>query len=444
MSGERVLVVDDSREQREFIVEYVLKPNGFETLAARDGLEGLEMARRHKPDLIIMDLQMPRMDGTQVLDHLNAEQLDIPVILMTAHGSEAIVVEVFRKGVKDYVMKPFELDDMLAAIDRSLVEVRLRKQKDELTERLMASNAHLNQRVRELKVLHNIGRSVAGLMNAEGLMLRIVGAATLLTASEEGGVYLMQNGKLVCSVLKSWDQQRPLAINAPLDEPLAARVMGARQTTYFSAGDIPANPHDPFAATFAAGLGAPVMIADQCVGALVAKKIAADGPMYGEEEAAFLGTLADYLAVALELSAHGTGQPATSEPDSAEEQRIIFLSYSRSDWGAFVSPLVNRLTGAGLDVWTAQHLAIGDQDWFDQTNEALANADFMVVCVTPDAMKDIYVRMEYRYFLREKKPMVLLMCKEARLPQDLLDIQPLAYAESNILMEWLKRMTVPS
>jgi hypothetical protein len=281
-------------------------------------------------------------------------------------------------------------------------------------------------------------------MNAEGLMLRIVGAATLLTASEEGGVYLMQNGKLVCSVLKSWDQQRPLAINAPLDEPLAARVMGARQTTYFSAGDIPANPHDPFAATFAAGLGAPVMIADQCVGALVAKKIAADGPMYGEEEAAFLGTLADYLAVALELSAHGTGQPATSEPDSAEEQRIIFLSYSRSDWGAFVSPLVNRLTGAGLDVWTAQHLAIGDQDWFDQTNEALANADFMVVCVTPDAMKDIYVRMEYRYFLREKKPMVLLMCKEARLPQDLLDIQPLAYAESNILMEWLKRMTVPS
>ncbi len=444
MTGERVLVVDDSREQREFIVEYVLKPNGFETLVARDGLEGLELARRHKPDLIIMDLQMPRMDGVQVLDHLNAEQLDIPVILTTAHGSEAIAVEVFRKGVKDYVMKPFELDDMLAAIDRSLVEVRLRRQKDELTERLMASNAHLNQRLRELKVLHNIGKSVAGLMNVEGLMLRIVGAATLLTSSEEGGVYLMQNGKLVCHVLKSWDQQRPTAINAPLEEPLALRVIDARQTTHFAAGDIPANLHDPFAATFAAGLGAPVMFADQCVGALLAKKITADGPLYGEEETAFLGTLADYLAVALELSAHGTGKPQNREPDSAEEQRTIFLSYSWSDWDKFVSPLVDRLTGAGLDVWTAQHLAIGGQDWFDQTNEALANADFMVVCLTPDSMKDIYVRMEYRYFLREKKPMILLICRVARLPQDLLDTQQLAHAEASILMEWLKRMTVPS
>jgi CheY-like chemotaxis protein len=389
-----------------------------------------------------MDLQMPRMDGMQVLEHLNAEQLDIPVILMTAHGSEAIVVEVFRKGVKDYVIKPFELDDMLAAIDRSLVEVRLRKQKDELTERLMTSNVHLNQRLRELKVLHNIGRGVASLMNLEGLMLRIVGAATLLTSSEEGGVFLMQNGKLVCRVLKSWDQQRPMALNMPLDEPLAVRVIDARQTIHFSARDIPSNPHDPFAATFTAGLAVPVLIADQCIGALVAKKITADGPIYGDEEAAFLGTLADYLAVALELSAHSTAQPKSHEPDSAQEQRTIFLSYSRSDWDDFVSPLVDRLTSGGLDVWTAQHLAIGGQDWFDQTNEALASADLMVVCVTPDAMKDIYVRMEYRYFLREKKPMILLMCKDARLPQDLLDIQQLACAEANILMEWLKRMVV--
>jgi two-component system NtrC family sensor kinase len=443
MTGERILVVDDSREQREFIVEYVLKPNGFETIIARDGLEGLEFARRHRPDLIIMDLQMPRMDGGQVVDAINTEQLDIPVILMTAHGSEAIAVEVFRKGVRDYVPKPFEVDDMLGAIDRSLVEVRLRRQKDELTEHLMVSNAHLNQRLRELKVLHSIGRGVVGLMSIEALMLRIVGAATLLTSSEEGGVFLFQNGKLICRVLKSWDQQRPFPVNQALDEPLALRAIDARQTLQFAAGEMTANPHDPFAATFTAGMAAPILIGDQCRGALLTKKIGQDGQGYTDETAALLTALADYLAVALELSTHATAQPQRSDLDSQNEARTIFLSYSRDDWEQFVYPLVERLNTAGLNVWTAQHLSIGGQEWFDQTNEALANADLMVVCVTPDSMKDIYVRMEYRYFLREKKPMMLLICQESRLPQELLDTQQLPYTDASILVEWLKRMAVP-
>jgi len=441
MTGERILVVDDSREQRDFIVDYVLKPYGFEPLTARDGLEGLETARQRKPDLILMDVQMPRMDGVQVVDALNSEQLDIPVILMTAHGSESLAVEVFRKGVREYVVKPFELDDMLHAIERSLVEVRLRKQKDELTEHLMTANAVLNRKARELKVLHSIGRSVTGLMNVEGVMMRVVGAATLLMTSEEGALYLIENRQLVCKVLKGWDHQRPSPVNVALDDPLAHRAIEARQPLRFSAGDIPVNPHDPFTARFSAAMAAPVMIGDQVLGALVTKKI--EGDPFGEDDAVLLGALADYVALALELSTQtaANGQRVEME-NAAQEQQTIFLSYSRSDWGEFVAPLVERLNAVGLNVWTAQHLAAGGQDWFDQTNEALANADVMVICVTPDSMRDIYVRMEYRYFLREKKPMMLLMCRSARLPQELLDTQQLPYSDVNIVVEWLRRMVV--
>jgi two-component system NtrC family sensor kinase len=390
---------------------------------------------------MLMDMQMPRMDGLQVVEALNVEQLDIPVILMTAHGSENLVVEVFRKGVKDYVIKPFELDDMLQAIERSLVEVRLRKQKDELTEHLMVSNANLNQRAREIKVLHSIGKSVSGLMNAEGLMMRVVGAATMLTSSQEGGIFLMQGRRMMCQVLKSWDQQRPFPVNAPREDVLAARAIEAMQTIRFSAEEITTNPHDPFAATFSAAMAAPVMIADRCVGALVVKKIEPDGHAFGEDHAVLLGALSDYVAVALELSEHLATQPADAD-NGEQEQRTIFISYSRSDWDQYVSLLVDKLSAAGLTVWTAQHLAEGGQDWFDQTNEALANADYMVLCVTPDSMKDIYVRMEYRYFLREQKPLMMLICQEARLPQELLDTQHLPYGDVNILIEWLKRMVV--
>ena len=103
MAGERILVVDDSKENREFIIDYILKPNGFEVIEARDGVEGMELARSQSPDLILLDLQMPRLDGMGVLQALRRENLPIPVILMTFHGSEEIAIEVFRMGVRDYV-----------------------------------------------------------------------------------------------------------------------------------------------------------------------------------------------------------------------------------------------------------------------------------------------------------------------------------------------------
>jgi DNA-binding response OmpR family regulator len=103
----RVLVVDDSREMRDFVVHQVLEPNGFEVEVALDGAEGVRKALKDDVDLVLLDLEIPKMDGLEVLDALCARRSEIPVILMTSNGSEAIAVEVFRKGVRDYVIKPF-------------------------------------------------------------------------------------------------------------------------------------------------------------------------------------------------------------------------------------------------------------------------------------------------------------------------------------------------
>ncbi|MBL8157757.1 MAG: response regulator, partial [Anaerolineae bacterium] len=72
MANERILVVDDGQENRDFLVEFVLGPNGYEALIARDGKEGLDMALQHRPDCILLDYQMPRMNGIEVLRHLAA------------------------------------------------------------------------------------------------------------------------------------------------------------------------------------------------------------------------------------------------------------------------------------------------------------------------------------------------------------------------------------
>jgi DNA-binding response OmpR family regulator len=118
LAGERVLVVDDSRVFRDLVVHHVLEPNGYEPLSAADGEEGLHIAKDQAPDLIVLDMLMPKLNGVQVLEALHRDKIDIPVILMTVHGSEEAAVTAFRHGAKDYVIKPFESTDLFDAVSR--------------------------------------------------------------------------------------------------------------------------------------------------------------------------------------------------------------------------------------------------------------------------------------------------------------------------------------
>jgi len=143
LAGELVLVVDDSRVFRDLVVNHILEPNGFKSLAAIDGEQGLHLALNESPDLIVLDMLMPKMTGIQVLEALHQQGRDIPVILMTIHGSEDVAVRAFRLGAKDYVSKPFEVEELLDAIERALTEVRLRRERDALTQQLEAQHRQL-------------------------------------------------------------------------------------------------------------------------------------------------------------------------------------------------------------------------------------------------------------------------------------------------------------
>lgn len=170
--------MDDSSDVRKFVVQCVLEPNGFEALEATDGAEGVRKVLKGGIDLMLLDFEMPKMNGLQVLDALCARGSEVPVILITSHGSEAVAVEGFRKGVRDYVMKPFTADEMLAAMERALTEVRLQREKEALTARLVQTNRQLKKRLVELDTLSRIGKSVTALIERDRLLERVVEAAT--------------------------------------------------------------------------------------------------------------------------------------------------------------------------------------------------------------------------------------------------------------------------
>jgi DNA-binding response OmpR family regulator len=126
--NETILIIDDRRDNIELLVENILRPAGYSHAVAYDGEEGLKRATSEKPDLIIMDLNIPRLTGLEVLRRLREARNQVPVILMTFHGSEQAAVQAFRLGAQDYIIKPYNVDQMTGSIERALAGYRLRRE----------------------------------------------------------------------------------------------------------------------------------------------------------------------------------------------------------------------------------------------------------------------------------------------------------------------------
>jgi PAS domain S-box-containing protein len=158
LPGEKVLVVEDKPEMIQILTDYVLGPQGYNTLTALNGEEGLRVALSEEPDLVILDLRMPKMSGLQVLQTLREQQFSAPVIVITAYGSEEVVVRALRLGADDYVAKPFELDEMINVVERVLSKSKQEKERARLSQELEKSVKELTKKI-EL-MLYNIDEGV--------------------------------------------------------------------------------------------------------------------------------------------------------------------------------------------------------------------------------------------------------------------------------------------
>ncbi|UCC88790.1 MAG: response regulator, partial [Anaerolineales bacterium] len=191
MSGEIVLVADDRIDNVEFLRQYVLEPNGYQVKSAADGRQALDIALQEDVDLLICDLVMPSLNGLELMEELHKAGKEIPTILMTFHGSEGTAVSAFRLGARDYIIKPFTVEEMVDAIDRALAEARLRQERDELSQHLLQANQQLEQHVKELHILYALGRSVTSLLDLQLVLNRVVEAAIYLTRAEESFIMLI-------------------------------------------------------------------------------------------------------------------------------------------------------------------------------------------------------------------------------------------------------------
>ena len=124
MDREKVLVVDDEEAIRE-VVSTLLEAQGYYCLACANGRMALEAFRKDTFDLVLSDIVMPEMDGLKLLAELRVDDPDVPVIMVTAMHDISIALEAIRAGAYDYILKPFEKDQLYLSVRRALEHRRL-------------------------------------------------------------------------------------------------------------------------------------------------------------------------------------------------------------------------------------------------------------------------------------------------------------------------------
>jgi putative nucleotidyltransferase with HDIG domain len=155
VAEEKILVVDDEEAIRE-VVTTLLESRGYRCTAVGNGRAALEYLQKHgSPDLVLSDMVMPEMDGLRLLEWLRSHDADVPVILVTAMHDISTALEAMRRGAYDYILKPFEKDQLFLGVRRALEHRRLvlenRNYQRNLEKLVEERTAQLTDALRELE-----------------------------------------------------------------------------------------------------------------------------------------------------------------------------------------------------------------------------------------------------------------------------------------------------
>ncbi|MFQ5465557.1 MAG: response regulator [Thermodesulfobacteriota bacterium] len=180
----RILAVDDERDILT-LLEYTLNKEGFDVISVEDGPEALDAARESRPDLILLDIMLPRMDGTEALKELKRDDRTrgIPVVMLTAKGEEIDRVVGFELGADDYIVKPFSPKELVLRVKAILGKKNPAAGEDRVVKgpitldrqryAAYADGTDMGLTVTEFKLLDELVRAKGRTIGRDALMRRI-------------------------------------------------------------------------------------------------------------------------------------------------------------------------------------------------------------------------------------------------------------------------------
>src|SRR5262245_57471756 len=159
MPKSRILVIDDEAAIRDSL-RMTLEYAGYEFIGAATGQEGLALAEREAPDIVLLDIKMPGMDGMEVLSRLRQMSETTPVVMISGHGTTSTAVEAIKRGAADFLDKPFESTDrLLVTIGNALEQGRLRDENRSLRKQAEIRHQMIGESVTLKQVMASVARA---------------------------------------------------------------------------------------------------------------------------------------------------------------------------------------------------------------------------------------------------------------------------------------------
>ncbi|MBF0450053.1 MAG: sigma-54-dependent Fis family transcriptional regulator [Candidatus Magnetomorum sp.] len=155
---ETILIVDDEKNY-PFVLSAVLEEEGYNTITASNGVEALEKIKAHDIDLVLTDIKMPGMDGMALMSHIKAHNPDIPIIIMTAHGTVERGEEAVKKGAHSYIFKPFQNEQLILSVKIALNMYQVIRQNKRLQNELQ-SRYHFGNLIGKSKNMQEIFKTI--------------------------------------------------------------------------------------------------------------------------------------------------------------------------------------------------------------------------------------------------------------------------------------------
>ncbi|NDJ52873.1 MAG: response regulator [Chloroflexi bacterium] len=293
---DKVLIIDHDPDERATLVETALIPFGYDVKQTGDGGSAITLVGAEQPDVIVLDLHLEGLAGSDVLAAIQAQAMDIPVIVLANEGREDDALHAFRLGAKDYLVRPIRETELIQSIERALKEIRLRRERESLVGEVRQAGKSAQQRLQELQTLMSIGKSVTALRNLDEIFERVGRAAIQLTQAEATGLILKedQSSKLILQSGRNLSRALQEKIGEAIEDDLAQLVMTSGEAYIGSGKGL--EKFKPAQEGANAVIYAPLLINERPVGILW---VANTRLVFEDFMKELVTALADYAAIAI-------------------------------------------------------------------------------------------------------------------------------------------------
>lgn len=223
---ERILLVESDPEISDLISRQTLNTLGYQVHITRTVANALQEIQKFLPDIIITNLHLPDLSGKDLLVALNAQGIEIPVIVIAEKGMEADLISALRLGAADYCLIPTHEVEIVSAVDRVQKQIQSLQERETISQQLKQTNFELQQRVRELTTIINIGKAVTSITAPKEFLKKIVDGAIYVSSADLGWFLLRHDNVKVfhLEAYKNLPGNLASLENKPWDDGISALV----------------------------------------------------------------------------------------------------------------------------------------------------------------------------------------------------------------------------